>query len=82
MQLVVPAFRIKEALLEMHNGGSGDHFGNIMTFLKLRSDFTGVRRGRSIYCRGEDQRWRLHDSTRTEDENLDCTLRPPHEVQQ
>ena len=35
MQLVVPATRIKEVLLEMRNGGTGDHFGI------NKRDFTG-----------------------------------------
>ncbi|KAJ3658026.1 hypothetical protein Zmor_009793 [Zophobas morio] len=33
-------------------------------------------------CRDEDQRCRLQHSTRAEEENEDCSLRPSHGVQQ
>ena len=41
-----------------------------------------VIRGRwSLYCPDEDQWCRLQDSTRVEEENEDCSLRPSHGVQ-
>ena len=41
-----------------------------------------TRLGRSIYCRDENQRCRLQNSSRAEDENEDGSFRPLHEGQQ
>ena len=42
MQLVVPAIRTKEVLQEMHNGGSGAHYGTNKTLYKVRERFYWV----------------------------------------
>ena len=51
IQLVVPATRVKEVLLEMHNGGSGGHFEISKTLSKVRERFYWVR------CRDDVQGW-------------------------
>ena len=43
MQLMVPATRIKEVLLEIHNGGSGAHFGIYKTLSKIKERCYSVR---------------------------------------
>ena len=43
MQLVVTATRIREVLREIHNGGSGAHFGINKTLSKVRERFYWVR---------------------------------------
>ena len=51
MQLMVPATRTKEVLREMHNGGSGAHFGMNKTLSKVRERFYWVR------CREDVENW-------------------------
>ena len=52
MQLVIPAFRTKEVLQEMHNGGSGAHSGINKTLSKIRERFYWV------CCREHVESWR------------------------
>ena len=39
MRMVIPTIRTKEVLREMHNGGSGAHFGINKTLSKVRERF-------------------------------------------
>ena len=48
---MVPATRSKEVLREMHNGGSGAHFGMNKTLSKVRERFYWVR------CREDVENW-------------------------
>ena len=69
------------AEMKKEMGAGMEKMDGKMEKMAEKMDARNEEMGRSMYCFDEDQRC-LQDSTRAEDENEDCLLRPPHEIRQ